>query len=156
MQCGTRSLFIGPSSTTFSEASQRNSRRDGDATSADHRAGTSFDDACTDRWRSAENQGTVARVARVVRSCVGAPHSAPASYHSRCDLKCNQILVSEEDVAMLADFGLSFVSADSRPLTPSGAVRWKAPDVAVVFQVKRGVALPRPKAFVDNEQWQFV
>ncbi|KAG3164100.1 hypothetical protein PC128_g20214 [Phytophthora cactorum] len=30
------------------------------------------------------------------------------------------------------------------------------PDVAVVFQVKRGVALPRPKAFVDNEQWQFV
>ncbi|KAG6957088.1 hypothetical protein JG688_00011127 [Phytophthora aleatoria] len=122
---------------------------------------------------------------RGVRSCVGAPHSAPASYHSRCDLKCNQILVSAEDVAMLADFGLSFVSADSRPLTPSGAVRWKAPecfsnsnhiptkeldvysfgmwhpwrdcpDVAVVFQVKRGVALPRPKAFVDNEQWQFV
>ncbi|KAG2808913.1 hypothetical protein PC111_g16293 [Phytophthora cactorum] len=30
------------------------------------------------------------------------------------------------------------------------------PDVAVVFQVKRRVALPRPKAFVDNEQWQFV
>ncbi|KAG3152071.1 hypothetical protein PI126_g10686 [Phytophthora idaei] len=99
--------------------------------------------------------------------------------------QCNQILVSAEDVAMLADFGLSFVSADSRPLTPSGAVRWKAPecfsnsnhiptkeldvysfgmwhpwrdcpDVAVVFQVKRRVALPRPKAFVDNEQWQFV
>ncbi|ETL48991.1 TKL protein kinase [Phytophthora nicotianae] len=111
-----------------------------------------------------------------------------------CDLKCNQILVSAEGVAMLTDFGLSFMSVDSRPLTPpGGAVRWKAPeclnnsnhvptkesdvysfgmcvveavtgeypwgncpDPAVVFQMKRGLVFPRPKAFVDNEQWQFV
>ncbi|GMF40864.1 unnamed protein product [Phytophthora fragariaefolia] len=111
------------------------------------------------------------------------------------DLKCNQILVSAEGVAMLTDFGLSFMSADSRPrVPPGGAVRWKAPeclknatkpptmesdvysfgmcvveavsgeypwgqecpDPAVVFQIKRGLFLPRPRAFVDDEQWQFV
>ncbi|KAG7383911.1 hypothetical protein PHYPSEUDO_003204 [Phytophthora pseudosyringae] len=110
------------------------------------------------------------------------------------DLKCNQILVSAEGVAMLTDFGLSFMSADSRPrMPPGGAVRWKAPeclnnpdheptkesdvysfgmcvveavtgdypwsgcpDLAVIFQVRRGLFLPRPKAFVHNEQWQFV
>ncbi|GMF18686.1 unnamed protein product [Phytophthora lilii] len=110
------------------------------------------------------------------------------------DLKCNQILVSAEGVAMLTDFGLSFMSADSRPrVPPGGAVRWKAPeclknadqvptkesdvysfgmcvveavtgdfpweacpDAAIVFQVKRGLSLPRPKAFTNDEQWQFV
>ncbi|KAG6617248.1 TKL protein kinase [Phytophthora cinnamomi] len=111
------------------------------------------------------------------------------------DLKCNQILVSAEGVAMLTDFGLSFMSADSRPrMPPGGAVRWKAPecmknsdqvpttesdvysfgmcvveavtgeypwgqqcpDPAVVFQVKRGLFLPRPRAFADDEHWQFV
>lgn len=45
------------------------------------------------------------------------------------DLKCNQILVSAEGVAMLTDFGLSFISADSRPQAPpDGAIRWKAPE----------------------------
>ncbi|RLN95972.1 hypothetical protein BBJ28_00012266 [Nothophytophthora sp. Chile5] len=45
------------------------------------------------------------------------------------DLKGNQILVSAEGVAMLTDFGLSFMSAESRPLAPAhGAVRWKAPE----------------------------
>ncbi|KAH7485077.1 Serine/threonine-protein kinase STY8 [Phytophthora ramorum] len=111
------------------------------------------------------------------------------------DLKCNQILVSAEGVAMLTDFGLSFMSADSRPrVPPGGAVRWKAPeclknadqvptpqsdvysfgmcvveavtgeypwgqqcpDPAVVFQVKRGLVLPRPRAFENEEHWQFV
>ncbi|OWZ12294.1 TKL protein kinase [Phytophthora megakarya] len=110
------------------------------------------------------------------------------------DLKCNQILVNAEGVAMLTDFGLSFMSADSRPrMPPGGAVRWKAPeclndaehiptkesdiysfgmcvveavtgdypwrdcpDLAVVFQIRRGIFLPRPRDFVDNEQWQFV
>ncbi|KAG6617611.1 TKL protein kinase [Phytophthora cinnamomi] len=105
------------------------------------------------------------------------------------------ILVSAEGVAMLTDFGLSFMSADSRPrMPPGGAVRWKAPecmknsdqvpttesdvysfgmcvveavtgeypwgqqcpDPAVVFQVKRGLFLPRPRAFADDEHWQFV
>jgi tRNA A-37 threonylcarbamoyl transferase component Bud32 len=110
------------------------------------------------------------------------------------DLKCNQVLVSEEGVAMLTDFGLSFMSADSRPtVPPGGAVRWKAPeclrgadraptpesdvysfgmcvveavtgdypwgrcpDAAVVFQVRRGLLLPRPRAFANDEHWQFV
>ncbi|KUF96533.1 hypothetical protein AM588_10010119 [Phytophthora nicotianae] len=94
---------------------------------------------------------------------------------------------------MLTDFGLSFMSVDSRPLTlPAGSslesarvfkqleprayegvgrvLVWyvcgrggdgeypwgNCPDPAVVFQMKRGLVFPRPKAFVDNEQWQFV
>ncbi|RLN93536.1 hypothetical protein BBJ28_00021288 [Nothophytophthora sp. Chile5] len=44
------------------------------------------------------------------------------------DLKCNQVLVSGEGVAMLTDFGLSFISAESRPEASTGAVRWKAPE----------------------------
>lgn len=43
------------------------------------------------------------------------------------DLKCNQILVSEDLTAKLTDFGISFVSLESRPTTTSGAVRWKTP-----------------------------
>ncbi|RLN48185.1 hypothetical protein BBJ29_000282 [Phytophthora kernoviae] len=110
------------------------------------------------------------------------------------DLKCNQILVSAEGVAMLMDFGLSFMSADSRPnVPPGGTVRWKAPeclakadiaptpesdvyslgmcvveavtggfpwgkcpDLAIMFQVRRGVPLPKPKEFESDEQWKFV
>ncbi|RLN67703.1 hypothetical protein BBP00_00001456 [Phytophthora kernoviae] len=110
------------------------------------------------------------------------------------DLKCNQILVSAEGVAMLTDFGLSFMSADSRPnVPPGGTVRWKAPeclakadiaptpesdvyslgmcvveavtggfpwgkcpDLAIMFQVRRGVPLPKPKEFESDEQWKFV
>ncbi|KAG3096208.1 hypothetical protein PC122_g4972 [Phytophthora cactorum] len=45
------------------------------------------------------------------------------------DLKCNQILVSEGLSAKLTDFGMSFVSLESRPATTSGAVRWKAPEL---------------------------
>ncbi|KAF4044163.1 Protein tyrosine kinase [Phytophthora infestans] len=45
------------------------------------------------------------------------------------DLKCNQILVSEDLTAKLTDFGMSFVSLESRPTTTSGAVRWKAPEL---------------------------
>ncbi|KAL4155839.1 hypothetical protein PRNP1_007940 [Phytophthora ramorum] len=46
------------------------------------------------------------------------------------DLKCNQILVSKDGVAMLTDFGLSFDSADARGVGATlGAIRWKAPEV---------------------------
>ncbi|RLN91339.1 hypothetical protein BBJ28_00016340, partial [Nothophytophthora sp. Chile5] len=44
------------------------------------------------------------------------------------DLKCNQILVSGEGVAKLTDFGLSFVSSESRPEGAGGAIRWRAPE----------------------------
>ncbi|RLN94141.1 hypothetical protein BBJ28_00008327, partial [Nothophytophthora sp. Chile5] len=44
------------------------------------------------------------------------------------DLKCNQILVSGEGVAMLTDFGLSFISSESRPEMTGGGVRWTAPE----------------------------
>ncbi|RLN98406.1 hypothetical protein BBJ28_00013019 [Nothophytophthora sp. Chile5] len=44
------------------------------------------------------------------------------------DLKCNQILVSGEGVAKLTDFGLSFISSESKPPISGGAVRWKAPE----------------------------
>ncbi|RLN96340.1 hypothetical protein BBJ28_00027093, partial [Nothophytophthora sp. Chile5] len=45
------------------------------------------------------------------------------------DLKCNQILVGKDGLAMLTDFGLSFISAESRPeMETVGAVRWKAPE----------------------------
>ncbi|OWY96783.1 TKL protein kinase, partial [Phytophthora megakarya] len=47
------------------------------------------------------------------------------------DLKCNQILVSEDLTAKLTDFGMSFVSMKSRPATTSGAVRWKAPELLI-------------------------
>ncbi|KAG7387415.1 hypothetical protein PHYPSEUDO_014178 [Phytophthora pseudosyringae] len=45
------------------------------------------------------------------------------------NLKCNQILVSEERTAKLTDFGLSFASLESRPNITSGAVRWKVPEL---------------------------
>ncbi|KAE8899316.1 hypothetical protein PF005_g6923 [Phytophthora fragariae] len=45
------------------------------------------------------------------------------------DLKCNQILVSDDFTAKLTDFGMSFVSLESRPATTTGAVRWKAPEL---------------------------
>ncbi|RLN88630.1 hypothetical protein BBJ28_00018053, partial [Nothophytophthora sp. Chile5] len=44
------------------------------------------------------------------------------------DLKCNQILVSGEGVAKLTDFGLSFISSESRPEGAGGAIRWRAPE----------------------------
>ncbi|RLN88618.1 hypothetical protein BBJ28_00020189 [Nothophytophthora sp. Chile5] len=44
------------------------------------------------------------------------------------DLKCNQILVSGDGVTMLTDFGLSFISSESRPETTGGGVRWTAPE----------------------------
>lgn len=45
------------------------------------------------------------------------------------DLKCNQILVGENGEAMLTDFGLSFISNESRPSGGvTGAIRWKAPE----------------------------
>ncbi|EGZ30241.1 hypothetical protein PHYSODRAFT_475617 [Phytophthora sojae] len=45
------------------------------------------------------------------------------------DLKCNQILVSEDLTAKLTDFGMSFVSLESRPAATTGAVRRKAPEL---------------------------
>ncbi|KAG3105554.1 hypothetical protein PC121_g331 [Phytophthora cactorum] len=45
------------------------------------------------------------------------------------DLKCNQILVGENGEAMLTDFGMSFISDESRPSGGvKGAVRWKEPE----------------------------
>ncbi|RLN48882.1 hypothetical protein BBJ28_00020959 [Nothophytophthora sp. Chile5] len=45
------------------------------------------------------------------------------------DLKCNQILVSKDGVAMLTDFGLSFNSEESSSEEDIvGAIRWKAPE----------------------------
>ncbi|RLN32135.1 hypothetical protein BBJ28_00019768 [Nothophytophthora sp. Chile5] len=45
------------------------------------------------------------------------------------DLKCNQILVSKDGVAMLTDFGLSFNSEESSGEEEVvGAIRWKAPE----------------------------
>ncbi|KAG6973099.1 hypothetical protein JG687_00001103 [Phytophthora cactorum] len=46
------------------------------------------------------------------------------------DLKCNQILVSKDGVAMLTDFGLSFLTTEqSEDDKTVGAIRWKAPEV---------------------------
>ncbi|KAG1712713.1 hypothetical protein DVH05_000453 [Phytophthora capsici] len=46
------------------------------------------------------------------------------------DLKCNQILVSKDGVAMLTDFGLSFLATEqSGDEETVGAIRWKAPEV---------------------------
>jgi len=46
------------------------------------------------------------------------------------DLKCNQILVSKDGVAMLTDFGLSFLTTEqSGDEETVGAIRWKAPEV---------------------------
>ncbi|EGZ30248.1 hypothetical protein PHYSODRAFT_391381, partial [Phytophthora sojae] len=45
------------------------------------------------------------------------------------DLKCNQILVTEEKTAKLTDFGFSFALMESKPTTSTGAVRWKAPEL---------------------------
>lgn len=46
------------------------------------------------------------------------------------DLKCNQILVSKDGVAMLTDFGLSFLASEtSGDEETVGAIRWKAPEV---------------------------
>ncbi|KAG6618398.1 TKL protein kinase [Phytophthora cinnamomi] len=46
------------------------------------------------------------------------------------DLKCNQILVSKDGVAMLTDFGLSFLATEQSGDEESvGAIRWKAPEV---------------------------
>ncbi|OWZ16443.1 TKL protein kinase [Phytophthora megakarya] len=106
--------------------------------------------------------------------------------HDNCiihgDLKCNQILVCEDSAgkktAKLTDFGLSFVSMESRPATTSGAVRWKAPElltsegkaptcysdvysfvepnIAVVYHLTHGTFLSRPTAFVNDDHWEFV
>ncbi|OWZ23054.1 TKL protein kinase [Phytophthora megakarya] len=54
-------------------------------------------------------------------------------YHARGegrDLKCNQILVSKDGVAMLTDFGLSFLASEPDGEEEAvGAIRWKAPEV---------------------------
>ncbi|RLN56142.1 hypothetical protein BBP00_00008156 [Phytophthora kernoviae] len=46
----------------------------------------------------------------------------------RCDLKCNQILVSKDGVGMLTDFGLSFLTTVASGEKTVGAIRWKAPE----------------------------
>ncbi|KAG6972226.1 hypothetical protein JG687_00001579 [Phytophthora cactorum] len=51
---------------------------------------------------------------------------------------------------------MSFVSLESRPATTSGAVRWKAPDIAVIYHLTHGTFLSRPEAFKCDEQWEFV
>ncbi|KAG6618787.1 TKL protein kinase [Phytophthora cinnamomi] len=112
------------------------------------------------------------------------------------DLKCNQILVSKDGVAMLTDFGLSFLTTEqSGDEETVGAIRWKAPEVirkdkpvapnaqsdvysfgmcvveavtsdvpwgqrvpdpVVKFHVTRQKFMPRPKAFVNDAQWELV
>ncbi|KAG6618766.1 TKL protein kinase [Phytophthora cinnamomi] len=112
------------------------------------------------------------------------------------DLKCNQILVSKDGVAMLTDFGLSFLTTEqSGDEETVGAIRWKAPEVirkdkpvapnaqsdvysfgmcvveavtsdvpwgqnmldaVVKFHVTRQMFMPRPKAFVNDAQWELV
>ncbi|KAG6618765.1 TKL protein kinase [Phytophthora cinnamomi] len=112
------------------------------------------------------------------------------------DLKCNQILVSKDGVAMLTDFGLSFLTTEqSGDEETVGAIRWKAPEVirkdkpvapnaqsdvysfgmcvveavtsdvpwgqrvpdpGVKFHVTRQKFMPRPKAFVNDAQWELV
>jgi hypothetical protein len=54
-------------------------------------------------------------------------HESQSIVHG--DLKCNQVLVSDGLSAKLTDFGMSFVSMESRPATTTGAVRWKAPEL---------------------------
>lgn len=47
------------------------------------------------------------------------------------DLKGNNIVVDQDGTAMLTDFGLSFLSAGSRPPQQNlGAMRWRAPEYA--------------------------
>ncbi|KAG6611559.1 TKL protein kinase [Phytophthora cinnamomi] len=110
------------------------------------------------------------------------------------DLKCNQILVTEEKTAKLTDFGFSFALMESKPNTSTGAVRWKAPellrsessaptfesdlysfgmcvveavsrnvpwgshlpDQSVIYNLNHRIFISRPKAFVSDEQWEFV
>ncbi|EGZ30242.1 hypothetical protein PHYSODRAFT_472146 [Phytophthora sojae] len=110
------------------------------------------------------------------------------------DLKCNQILVTEEKTAKLTDFGFSFALMESKPTTSTGAVRWKAPELlrsescsltfesdvysfgmcvveavsgnvpwgthlpndSVIYNLTHGIFMSRPKAFVSDENWDFV
>ncbi|KAF9449298.1 kinase-like protein [Macrolepiota fuliginosa MF-IS2] len=71
------------------------------------------------------------------------------------DLKGKNVLISDDERALIADFGISYVAMSTRHTTsPKGSVRWSAPELFADEHNENGsevYALPTP----ESDIWSF-